>query len=366
MTPGGGGAADRAESAAPAASAAPPSRAARALAALGIGLLVALWSHHHLVVSRSLGEDFTWPWRAARALLSGLDPYAVIRPVGPFPFDAYFKYPLPAALVAIPFASLPAEAAGALFIGLSVALLAWALTRESWERLPILLSGCVASAVKSAQWSPLLAAALLLSPWAVGLGVLKPNLGVPMFLARPSWRAVAAGAGLLALSLVVQPTWPVEWLRVLRTGLEAHYMSPAAGGPGLLALGPLLLLGLLRWRRPEARLLVALACVPQVPTFYDQLFLLLIPRTFRESATTALLSAVAYMYLFSRPSLTHERTATWILLTVYGPALLLVLRRPNEGEVPAWLDRAAGSVAWRVRALVGRAARRGRRERAPS
>lgn len=334
--------------------AAPPSRVARALVALVAGLLVALWSHHHLVVSRSVGEDFTWPWRAARALLAGLDPYAVIRPVGPFPFDAYFKYPLPAALVAIPFAPLSGELAGALFIGLSTALLTWALTRESWERLPLLLSGCFASAAKSAQWSPLLAAALLLSPWSVGLGAIKPNLGVPMFVARFSWRAVAVAVGLLVLSLAVQPGWPVEWLHVLRGGLESHYLSPVAGGPGLLALGPLLLLGLLRWRRPEARMLVALACVPQVPTFYDQLFLLLIPRTFRESAVTSLLSVAAYAYLFSRPSLTHERTATWILVTVYAPALFLVLRRPNEGEVPAWLDRAARAAERRVRALARR------------
>jgi len=332
------------------ASAAPPGRAARLLVAVAAALAVALWSHHDLTVSQAVAEDFTWPWRAARALLAGLDPYVEIRPVGAFPYDAYFKYPLPAALVAMPFAWLPAEAAGALFIGLSTGLLVWALTRDGWERLPILLSGCFMSAVKSAQWTPLLAAALVLSPWTLGLGVVKPNLGVPMFVARFSWRGLALAFALLVLSLVVQPGWPVEWLRVLRGGLEAHYRAPVAGGSGLLAAGPLLLLALLRWRRPEARLLVALACVPQVPTFYDQLFLLLVPRTFRESAIAALLSAAAYAYLFSQPSLTHDRVATWILFTVYAPALFIVLSRPNEGSVPLWVERAVARVraaSWR-------------------
>lgn len=325
----------------------------RAAVAIAAGALFAIWSHHDLVVSQAVGEDFTWPWRAARAVLQGMDPYAVIRPTGPFPYDAYFKYPLPAALVAIPFAPLSGEFAAALFVGVSVALLCWALTRDGFARLPILLSGCLLSAVKSAQWSPLLAAALLLSPWSVGLGVVKPNLGAAMLAARPSLRAVAVGGALLVVSSIVQPTWPAEWLHVLRSGLETHYRAPVAGGRGLLVAGPLLVVGLLRWRRPEARMLVALACVPQVPTFYDQLFLLLIARTFRESAVTSLLSAGAYAYLFTQPHLTHDRSATWILLAVYAPALFLVLRRPNEGAVPAWAERAAQWTAARGRALRG-------------
>ena len=65
-------------------------------------------------------KDFSYPWRAARALLDGQNPYEVIRAVGAYPFNADFLYPLPAALVAMPFSFLRPEVAGALFIRLFV------------------------------------------------------------------------------------------------------------------------------------------------------------------------------------------------------------------------------------------------------
>src|SRR5512138_3150710 len=51
-----------------------------------------------------LAKDFSWPWRAANALLHGQNPYTVIRPTGAYPYNAGFFYPLPAALAALPFA----------------------------------------------------------------------------------------------------------------------------------------------------------------------------------------------------------------------------------------------------------------------
>src|SRR5688500_10145207 len=74
-----------------------------------------------------LAKDFSYPWRAARALLAGDNPYEVMRAVGEYPFNAGLLYPLPAALVATPFAPLRPEIAGALFVGLSAALLGWAM-----------------------------------------------------------------------------------------------------------------------------------------------------------------------------------------------------------------------------------------------
>lgn len=315
-------------------------KASRAVVALAVGAAAGGWAAASLTRSGEVAADFTWPWRAARALLDGQNPYHVITPTGPFPFDAHFKYPLPAALVALPAAPLGGEAAAGVFVGASLALLTWALTRTDparglESRWPLLLSGCVFSAVRSAQWSPLLAAALLLSPWAVGLGVVKPNLGVAMFTARPGWRPAVTGVLLIAASLAILPGWPADWFHILRTNLETHYRSPVAGGPGVLAVGPALLLVLLRWRRPEARLLVALACVPQVPTFYDQLLVLAVTvRTRPESALLAAPSAVAALYLFSLPSLTHDQVAAAVLLTVYLPSAALILRRPNRNDPP--------------------------------
>jgi hypothetical protein len=307
----------------------------RVVIALAVGAIAGMWLTASLLRSHEVGADFTWPWRAARALLRGLNPYVVIRPIGAYPFDAYFKYPLPAALFAVPLSPLGGEAAAGVFIAVSVALLAWALTRtdpiEGLEnRWPLLLSGCVFSSIRSAQWAPLLAAAALLSPWAIGLGIVKPNLGIAMFAARPSWRAAMTGLVILAISLAVLPRWPLDWLNTLRARLEVHYRAPVAGGPGLLALGPLLLIVLLRWRRPEARLIAVLACMPQVPTFYDQLLVLTyVARTRLESAVLALPSMAAAGYMLSQPHLSHDQTAVGVLLTVYLPSTVLVLRRPN-------------------------------------
>ncbi|MFL5575753.1 MAG: hypothetical protein ACJ79S_07295, partial [Gemmatimonadaceae bacterium] len=273
-----------------------------------------------------------------RALLAGQDPYLVIRPTGPFPFDAYFKYPLPAALVALPVAPFPAEVAGGVFFGSSAAVLAWALTRDGWARLPLLASGPFLSAATMVQWSPLLTAAALL-PMLGLFAAAKPNLGFAAVGARPTWRALAGAAALVVTSVAVLPRWPLAWLDVLRQGTEAHYRAPVT-----LPGGALILLVLLRWRRPEARLVALLACVPQIIAFYDQLLLLLVPRTFRESAVAALLSLAAFQgWLWRGGAAPGQWTGTsgawpWIGTLVFLPAVVMVLRRPNVGDVPRWLD----------------------------
>jgi hypothetical protein len=214
-----------------------------------------------------------------------------------------------------------------------------ALTRDGFARLPILASGPFVSAAVMVQWSPLLAAAALLP--SLGLfAAAKPNLGLAAVGARPTWRAVVGAAALVALSLVVAPQWPLDWLRVLRQGVEAITL------PG----GVLVLLALLRWRRPEARLVVLLACVPQIVAFYDQLLLLLVPRTARESMLAALLSLAAFQGWLWRGELAPGQwTGTseawpWIGALLFAPAVVMVLRRPNEGELPGWVERALARV----------------------
>src|SRR5207249_4570115 len=107
----------------------------------------------------------------------------------------------------------------------------------------------------------------------------KPNVGLAIVLASGSVRALLVatlGGGLLVIaSLLVFPGWPAEWLNTLWT---AHHMSPPVARLG----GPLLLLALLRWRQPEARLLAVLACVPQTPCFYEALPVLICARGLRE------------------------------------------------------------------------------------
>jgi hypothetical protein len=49
------------------------------------------------VVRQHLLYDFAYFWAAGRALLTGADPYAAVRP-GVMHFDNWFVYPLPAAI----------------------------------------------------------------------------------------------------------------------------------------------------------------------------------------------------------------------------------------------------------------------------
>ena len=78
---------------------------------------------------------------------------------------------------------------------------------------------------------------------------------------------------LLACSLVLWPTWPIAWREALKTATQ-H--APIVTRPG----GFLLLLAALRWKRPEARWLLATALVPGNPAAYDALpLLVLLPAT---------------------------------------------------------------------------------------
>jgi hypothetical protein len=85
----------------------PPPLTLRLVVALCIGLLATALSYFLLHRDGRLAGDFQWPLRGAQALVSGQNPYEVIQPSGPYPFDAPLYYPLPAILVALPFAWLP-------------------------------------------------------------------------------------------------------------------------------------------------------------------------------------------------------------------------------------------------------------------
>ena len=148
-----------------------------------------------------LAKDFSWPWRAARALLDGQNPYRVIRPTGPYPFNASFFYPLPAAIAALPFALFRPSVAGAAFVGLSSGLLAFGLarTRSGLAKLPLFASAPFCMAALLAQWSPLMLAGAVI-PSLQFLGAAKPNVALPCFAYRPTLRGVLLGAAFVLVS----------------------------------------------------------------------------------------------------------------------------------------------------------------------
>ena len=326
-----------------------PARRARLLVALGVGLYALAIALVQIARHPGGTSDFDHLWHAAHFLWRGIDPYAAIGPGRMYDFPWPLYYPLPAVLAVAPLAALPMLAARAAFVGVAAALLAYAVTRDGYARLPLFVSASFVAAARAAQWSPLMTAAALLAPLA-WLTTVKPTTGLALLAgARDRVIAVAAvgGAALLALSFAVEPGWVAGWMASVR---NAPHLVP----PLLRTGGVLVLLALLKWRRPEARMLVALACVPQTTVLYETVPLFLVPRTLRESLILALCSDVALLLTTgmpatatSQPTLLRAMGNVVVPLT-YLPALVMVLRRPNEGEVPVLVTRLVAGVRARV------------------
>lgn len=285
-------------------------------------------------------SDFDQLWAAARALWRHGDPYHVVGPRGAFLWKWPLYYPMPAVLLVAPLGLVSVVVARMIVVSISAGLFAYAITKDGFARLPLLLSISFVTAIELVQWSPFLTAAMLL-PSLGWLAAAKPNLGVAMAAFATSTRAlvvlVAGSVLLFALSFVVAPGWMSEWLANVRSA--PHFVPPI-----MRPVGFVLLASLLRWRRPEARLLAALACVPQTPTFYDHVFVFVVPRTTRESLLlTVLTFAVYFSVAFAPRFQTFQQWGDFVanatILLVYAPAVIMVLRRPNEGQLPAFIER---------------------------
>jgi hypothetical protein len=287
-------------------------------------------------------SDFNQLWYAARALLSGGNPYDAVGPGKIFDWPFPLFYPLPGVLATVPFTLATPVAASMAFSGISAALLAWAFTRDASYRLIAFLSFSFYYAAAISQWSPLLIAAALIPSLGFVFAV-KPTIGLALWLYRPRWVAVAGCAALILLSFAVRPQWFGEWVGTFGAG--AHIR-----GPITMLGGPLILLALLRWRRPEARLLVALACVPHTTLLYEALPLFLVPASWAQALLLLALNWAAeitvitlgpYNSLIERAKMNGVVSVTLL----YIPCLIMILRRPNEGEVPAWIDRGAACIS---------------------
>jgi hypothetical protein len=297
----------------------------------GIGCVAALitWLSYRLPGTAS---DFDQLWVAARALTRGVDPYRAVQDAN-LPYPLF--YPLPAVLLVVPLAALPLSVARIVWSGVGAGLMAEAAFRYG-RGLPVaLVSGAFASAVVQGQWSPLLTASMVLPVLAVSW-VAKPSIGLAMAVAAPSRRRLGWALGLLVVSLGLMPDWPKAWFQALRS----QFYMPLLLRPG----GALLLLALLRWRRPEGRLLAALACLPHSPSAYETLPLFLIPQTRWQAYRLAVLGYIAIFlgswlipWAHTIPTLPKNLSDRWpfMLLLVYLPSLVMLLRLPSRPDAPA-------------------------------
>ena len=265
------------------------------------GLCFVVLKAHNSVKPDVGAADFQRALRDARDLLAGRDPYAY--PPGPHAIP----YPLPAGLLAMPFAGMPDVLAGSVFFGLSTTLLAFAILRslEEW-RMAMLLSWSYVYALFWVQWTPLICALWFL-PAAAALVLIKPHVALPVMLAggfrnrlveRRQWIWLAPPALLLAISLAWYPSWPLVWYRQLGTyqGIFPPLFS--------LPLGPLVLLSLVSWKDRRAWLIVLLALMPQ-RMVYDQLPILLVANSRRQ--LWLLIAASSIILAVPRVRLVHQQ-----------------------------------------------------------
>jgi hypothetical protein len=312
---------------------------ARVAIALAIGLGSAAYA-------ASLGHqfsDFDHLHAAARYVLAGKDPYRLIGPDGAFRNRFPLYYPLPAILVMLPFALAPLYAARIAFVGIVSAVFGYALAANGSAkgRYLILFSRQYVECVTLAHWTPLFYAMWFL-PELSCLAAIKPTVAGAVVAARGTRRVIvwslAGAVALSVVSFVAQPHWLGSWWNVVRS---ADHFSVPLLRPG----GFVLVLALLRWRVPEARLLFALSVAPQTPSFYDPLLLFIVASTTVE---TAILVVAGWALQFTTAlfaPFTSMRAAIGVLGSLsiwflYLPPLILLLRRINVGSVPALVERA--------------------------
>jgi hypothetical protein len=222
-------------------------------------------------------------------------------------------------------------------------LFAYVLCARGAFRVLALGSYPAVLALQGVQWAPLLTVGALV-PWLGGVLACKPSIGVALACYRPTpqWLrgAVGGAAALSVAAFVLAPSWPSGWLAAVRES-TAVYSAPV-----VLPGGWLLLFALARWRLPEARLLVALSCVPQTVLGYELLpVVALVPAntfgvlalTLASHAAPQIVGATITSTAYNDVVLAQGRATVWCVLV---PALGLVLRRSNVGPAPGWLERA--------------------------
>ncbi len=281
-------------------------------------------------------SDFYVIWHASRIFLAGQNPYELIGPGRMIPFDWELHYPASTLVAAAPLTLFQERTADFVFVFSSAFLLAYGALRENLDRIWIFASAAFVVNAKSAQWSALTASGFFLPLMGIAL-CLKPSDGFAILAGtgRRTWLVAAVSAlVLLVVSLIMMPEWPRYWISSVTTTWE--FVSPVRRAGGFI-----LLLAALRLRTKEGRLLLALALVPQVQSWYAALLPLLVARSKRENQILSLTSSLGYVLLIplAMSSPTHEISAfdigRMMVAYCYLPALIVVLKRDNTNDIHA-------------------------------
>ncbi len=259
--------------------------------------------------------DLGWATHLAQKLLVQQNPYDT-------PFE---QYPLTAALFAFPLLPLRAEVAAGVFWGLSSGLLAFGLTRTGYTRLLIFLAYPYWAGILTVQWSPLIAASAFF-PWLLPATLAKPQVGLPVFVTRLTWRGLWACLAVALASLIIMPSWPLLWWKQI--GNYEHFF------PLMVLPGPLLLAALWRYRDRDAQLLLLSATLPQ-RWFFDTFTLWLIPQSRREIVWTIFFSWGAGVWRWYHIPHSSVEVGRWTVVFLYLPILVVVLLKRSSQKSPS-------------------------------
>jgi hypothetical protein len=281
----------------------------RIAVSMGIGAASGLFCFFLMKRTQLGAGDFIWTIHMAQRWLAGQNPYS----------EPWQIYPFTAALFGLPLVHLAKEAAAAAFFGTSSGLLAFGLTRHGYHRLLIFLAYPYWVGLLYVQWSPLIAASAFF-PLLLPATMAKPQVGIPVFISRFSWRGFWACVVVAVASLIALPRWPMLWLSEI--GKYEHFFAI------LILPGPILLLALLRYRDRDAWLLLINACMPQ-RYFFDTFILWLIPQSRREILIAVFFSWCSGLWRWFYPPHSITQIGRSIVLFTYLPMLAILLLRDN-------------------------------------
>ncbi|MBL0171663.1 MAG: hypothetical protein IPP90_13230, partial [Gemmatimonadaceae bacterium] len=311
------------------------------LGALLVGTLALLLSLARVLHEPSWPTDLDQWYFAARAMLQGRNPYDAVGPAREFKWDWPLNYPLSTVLLTMPLTVLSLPAARVAFSTVAGGVLGYALGKDRFQRIGLVFSAAFVIAISRNQWSPFITAAYF-APMAAVFLAAKPNMALAFLASIRSWRPLRriAGIGLaaVAVSVMVRPSWPLEWLRAL--GQMEYVVAPI-----MRPYAWMLALALLKWRRTDARIFLALVCVPQTPSLYDLLPLFVLMRTPRDVSILSLLTHALFLTIvvlgpfpsFDRYAYELGNVAT---VVIYLPVMLMLLGRPNVSGVDSAFEPA--------------------------
>jgi hypothetical protein len=310
-----------------------PTRLQRAVLSALVASLAFGFLYNSYLSHPSRTSDFANVWFGAKMMLQGTSPYSFRIFNNGFPT----LYPATSFVYGIPFTLFTERNASLIFVTLSALLMTYGITSDSWHRVPMLASAAFLDSVMAAQFTIVLTAALFL-PWLSFLAPIKPQCGLPVLAAsRARWVLMLAASAfmlVLAISFLLLPGWPRDWLANLRT-------APYERAPIFSPVGWVVSLLLLRWRRREAWLVLVSALLPQTFMWYGSLMLLTVANTYREACVLSAVStfgfAIASYALYRGGEHVLLLTYTIYICSTYVACTIAVLRRPNEGELPAWM-----------------------------